>query len=92
MIVGVLTQLLRAGEKRGKPDLNILFQYNMPLRGLAQMTGGIIGECDLLAVRKISSGEAVHISITDFELPGQDLLLHTVYHLLYDLYAAHELF
>ena len=44
LIAGVLTLLLRAGEKRGKPNLNILFQYNMPLRGLAQMTGGIIGE------------------------------------------------
>ena len=41
LIAGVLTLLLRAGEKRGKPNLNILFQYNMPLRGLAQMTGGI---------------------------------------------------
>ena len=36
--------LVRESEKRGKPNLNILFQYNMPLRGLAQMTGGIIGE------------------------------------------------
>ena len=41
LISGVLTLLLRSGEKRGKPNLNILFQYNMPLRGLAQMTGGI---------------------------------------------------
>ena len=44
LVAGVLTLLVRSGEKRGKPDLNILFQYNMPLRGLAQMTGGIIGE------------------------------------------------
>ena len=44
LIAGVLTLLLRSGEKNGKPNLNILFQYNMPLRGLAQMTGGIIGE------------------------------------------------
>ena len=44
LIAGVLTLLLRAGEKRGKPNLNILFQYNMPLRGLAQMTGGMIGD------------------------------------------------
>lgn len=44
LIAGVLTMLLRSGEKNGKPNLNILFQYNMPLRGLAQMTGGIIGE------------------------------------------------
>ena len=44
LISGVLTLLLRSGEKRDKPNLNILFQYNMPLRGLAQMTGGIIGD------------------------------------------------
>ena len=44
LIAGVLTLLLRAGEKRGKPDLNILFQYNMPLRALAQMTNGTIGD------------------------------------------------
>ena len=43
LISGVLT-LLRSGEKRGKPNLNILFQYNMPLRGLAQMTNGMIGD------------------------------------------------
>ena len=28
--------------KKGKPDLNILFQYNMPLRALAKMTNGAI--------------------------------------------------
>ena len=44
LIAGVLTLLLRAGEKNGKPNLNILFQYNMPLRGLAQMTNGMIGD------------------------------------------------
>ena len=44
LIAGVLTLLLKAGEKKGKPDLNILFQYNMPLRALAQMTNGMIGE------------------------------------------------
>ena len=40
----MLAFLLKSGEKRGKPDLNILFQYNMPLRGLAQMTNGMIGD------------------------------------------------
>ena len=44
LLAGVLTLLLRSGEKRGRPNLNILFQYNMPLRGLAQMTNGAIGE------------------------------------------------
>ena len=39
----VLTILLDVSYKRGKPDLNILFQYNMPLRALAKMTNGAIG-------------------------------------------------
>ena len=26
----------------GKPDLNILFMFNMPFRGTAKMTGGMI--------------------------------------------------
>ena len=38
----VLTVLLDVSCKRGKPDLNILFQYNMPLRALAKMTNGAI--------------------------------------------------
>ena len=42
LIWAVLTALLNASYKKGKPDLNILFQYNMPLRALAKMTGGAI--------------------------------------------------
>ena len=38
----VLTALLNTSYKRGKPDLNVLFQYNMPLRALAKMTSGAI--------------------------------------------------
>ena len=38
----MLTALLNASYKRGKPDLNVLFQYNMPLRALAKMTSGAI--------------------------------------------------
>ena len=44
LAAGVLKRRIRAGEKRGRPDLNLLFQYDMPLRALAQMTGGRIGE------------------------------------------------
>ena len=42
LIWAVLSALLNASYKKGKPDLNILFQYNMPLRALAKMTGGAI--------------------------------------------------
>ena len=38
----VLTLLKKSGEKKGKSDLNLLFVYNMPLRALAKMTGGMV--------------------------------------------------
>lgn len=37
-----LTQMKRKSEEKGKPDLNILFIYNMPFRGIAKMTGGAV--------------------------------------------------
>ena len=42
IVAAVLGKLLRQSIQRGKPDLNILFQYNMPLRALAKMTNGAI--------------------------------------------------
>ena len=42
LVWAVLTALLNASYKKGKPDLNVLFQYNMPLRALAKMTNGAI--------------------------------------------------
>ena len=37
-----LTNMKRKSEAKGKPDLNILFIYNMPFRGIAKMTGGAV--------------------------------------------------
>ena len=42
LIWAVLTMMLNASYKRGKPNLNVMFQYNMPLRALAKMTNGAI--------------------------------------------------
>ena len=42
LVWAVLTALLNASYKKGEPDLNVLFQYNMPLRALAKMTNGAI--------------------------------------------------
>lgn len=39
---GVLTALLKHSLKKGRPDLNLLFIYNMPLRAVAKMTNGIV--------------------------------------------------
>ncbi|MBQ4381358.1 MAG: glycoside hydrolase family 3 C-terminal domain-containing protein [Oscillospiraceae bacterium] len=38
----VLNFLKTSGEKAGKADLNVLFIYNMPLRALPKMAGGIM--------------------------------------------------
>ena len=32
----------KKSEDAGKPDLNILFIYNMPFRSIAKMTGGMV--------------------------------------------------
>ena len=37
-----LTQMKKKSEAAGKPDLNILFIYNMPFRAIAKMTGGMV--------------------------------------------------
>ena len=39
----VLTDKKKKSEQMGKPDLNVLFIYNMPLRAIAKMTNGMVG-------------------------------------------------
>lgn len=38
----ILDAIRKKSEKKGKPDLNILFIYNMPFRGIAKMTNGMV--------------------------------------------------
>lgn len=38
----VLTGLKNRSEAKGVPNLNVLFVYNMPFRGIAKMTNGVI--------------------------------------------------
>lgn len=42
LIYYCLTAMKKKSEEAGKPDLNVLFIYNMPFRALAKMTGGIV--------------------------------------------------
>lgn len=37
-----ITGMKKKSEEKGKPDLNILFIYNMPFRGIAKMTNGAV--------------------------------------------------
>ncbi len=38
----VLTNKMTKNESLGTPDLNLLFQYNIPFRAIAKMTGGMV--------------------------------------------------
>lgn len=38
----IMTNMLKKAEAKGTPDLNLLFIYNMPFRGIAKMTGGMV--------------------------------------------------
>ena len=40
----ILTSLKNKAEAKGKPDLNILFIYNMPFRAIGKMAGGMVSE------------------------------------------------
>ncbi len=42
LVYKVLTGMLKKAEAKGTPDLNTLFIYNMPFRGIAKMTGGMV--------------------------------------------------
>lgn len=42
LIYKILTAIKKRSEKKGKPNLNVLFIYNMPFRGIAKMTGGMV--------------------------------------------------
>ena len=40
----ILKHLKDKSEKKGKPDLNILFIYNMPFRAIGKMTEGLVSD------------------------------------------------
>ncbi len=44
LLYKLLTSLKNKAEERGKPDLNILFIYNMPFRAISKMSVGLVSE------------------------------------------------
>ncbi len=52
-LCGILTRKVNKAIENGKPDLNLLFIYNIPFRGMAKMMGGAVSMAmaeDLLTV------------------------------------------
>lgn len=44
LVCRILTNMKNKAEAKGKPDLNILFIYNMPFRAIGKMAGGMVSE------------------------------------------------
>lgn len=42
LVYKILTSMKEKAEAKGKPDLNILFIYNMPFRAIGKMAGGMV--------------------------------------------------
>lgn len=56
---GVLRILLKISEWQGKPNLNVLFNYNMPIRGYAKMTGGFVTMDMARAITEMANGHRI---------------------------------
>ena len=56
---GVLRMLLKISEWQGKPNLNVLFNYNMPIRGYAKMTGGFVTMDMARALTEMANGHRI---------------------------------
>lgn len=52
----IMTNIKNKSEAKGKADLNILFIYNMPFRGIGKMTGGMCSQEMVGGIMKIVNG------------------------------------
>ena len=59
LFYGILRLLLKISEWQGKPNLNVLFNYNMPIRGYAKMTGGFVTMEMAEALTEMANGHRI---------------------------------
>ncbi|MER0122131.1 glycoside hydrolase family 3 C-terminal domain-containing protein [Streptococcus sp. ZJ93] len=59
LVYKLLYHLLKKAEQKGKPDLNLLFLYNMPFRALGKMTGDMIDQQMVTAILVIVNGQFI---------------------------------
>lgn len=57
LVYKILTGLKNRSEKKGTPNLNILFIYNMPFRGISKMTGGAVNMDMVKALVEMANGK-----------------------------------
>ena len=49
----ILNTLKKNSEKKGIPNLNVLFIYNMPFRAMSKMTGGSVNKLMATGIRNV---------------------------------------
>lgn len=56
LVYKIMTNMLNKSMAKGKPDLNIMFIYNMPFRGIGKMAGGMCSQEMVDGIVKIVNG------------------------------------
>ncbi len=56
LVYKIMTGMLNKSMEKGKPELNILFVYNMPFRAIAKMAGGMVSSDMVEGILKIVNG------------------------------------
>ena len=59
LLCAILKLLLKISDWKGKPNLNVLFNYNMPIRGYAKMTGGVVTMKMAEALTEMANGHRI---------------------------------
>ena len=54
-----MTSLLNKSIEKGEPDLNITFIYNMPIRAVGKMTGGMVSQEMCEGILDIVNGHGI---------------------------------
>ncbi len=55
----IMTGMLNKSIEKGKPDLNIIFIYNMPFRAIGKMAGGMVSQEMCESILKIVNGHGI---------------------------------
>ena len=59
LVYKIMTGLLNKSIKKGKPDLNIIFIYNMPFRAIGKMAGGMVSQEMCESIVTIVNGHGI---------------------------------
>ena len=59
IVYKILTSMLQKSIKKGEPDLNITFIYNMPFRAIGKMAGGMVSQEMCESILTIVNGHAL---------------------------------